>query len=137
MDDFLFEGEVEETADGGDALIIHDVEFGFAKGRGDFVFDNFDLGAAAGDGAIAAFDLADAADVDADAGKEFEGAATRSGFGTAKHDADLFTDLIGEDAAGAGFGDEGGELAHGGAHETGLGTDRAVADFAIQFLFGD
>ena len=38
---------------------------------------------------------------------------------------------------GAGLGDEGGELAHGGAHEAGLGADGGVADLALEFLLGD
>ena len=78
LDDFLFKGEVEEAADGGDAFVIHDVELGFPERRGHLVFDHFDLGAAADDVAFTAFDLTDAADVHADAGEELEGAAAGS-----------------------------------------------------------
>ena len=107
------------------------------KGGGDLVFDDLDLGAVAGDGAVGGLDLADAADIDADGGEELEGAAAGGGFRVAEHDADFLADLVGEDADGAGLGDEGGEFAHGGAHQAGLGTDGGIADLAVEFLLGD
>ncbi len=107
------------------------------KGGGDLVLDDLDLGAVAGDGAVGGLDLADAADVDADRGEELEGAAAGGGFRVAEHDADLLADLVGEDADGAGLGNQGGELAHGGAHQPGLGAHRGVADLAVEFLLGD
>ena len=81
--------------------------------------------------------LADAADVDADGGVEFEGAAAGGGFRVAEHHADFLADLVGEDADGAGLGDERGELPHGGRHEAGLGADGGVANLAVEFLLGD
>ena len=107
------------------------------KGGGDLVLDDLDLGAVAGDGAVGGLDLADAADIDADGGEELEGAAAGGGFRVAEHDADFLADLVGENADGAGLGDEGGELAHGGAHQAGLGADGGVADLAVEFLLGD
>lgn len=107
------------------------------EGRRDFVFDDFELGAVAGYGAVAALDLADAADVTADGGVEFEGASAGRGFGVAEHDADFFADLVGEDADGAGLGDEACEFAECGGHEACLCADGGVADVAFQFLAGD
>ena len=57
--------------------------------------------------------------------------------GIAEHDPDFLADLVGEDADRAGLGDEGGELAHGGAHEAGLGADGGIADLPFEFLAGD
>ena len=69
--------------------------------------------------------------------EELEGAAAGGGFRVAEHDADFLADLVGEDADGAGLGNEGGEFAHGGAHQAGLGADGGIADLAVEFLLGD
>ena len=56
-------------------------------------------GAVAGDDAIGLLDRADAADVDAHAGVEFQRLAAGRRLGVAEHHADLFADLVGENAA--------------------------------------
>ena len=72
--------------------------------------------------------------VDAHARVELERLAAGRGFGIAEHDADLLANLVGENAAGARLGDDGGELAHRGAHQAGLCADGRVADLAFEFL---
>jgi hypothetical protein len=54
-----------------------------------------------------------APDIDAHAGVELQRFAAGRGFRVAEHDADLFADLVGEDAGGLGLGEDGGELAQG------------------------
>src|SRR6266513_2417685 len=80
---------------------------------------------------------ADAPDVDADAGVELKRFAARRGLGIAEHDADLFADLVGKNAAGPRFRNKGGELAERRAHQAGLGADGGVANFSFKFLFRD
>jgi len=137
LEEVEVECEVKQGADVGDALVVHDVELGLGVGRGHLVFDDLHFGAVAGDGAIAGFDGTDAADVEAHGGVEFEGLTAWGGFGVAEHDADFFTNLVGEDGAGAGLGDDGSEFPHGGGHEARLGANGGVADFAVEFLAGD
>ena len=103
LDDVVLLGEVYEGAYRGDALVIHDVELSISEGWCHFIFDDFNFSAAAGDGAVGGFNLADAADVNADGGEELQGAATWGGFWATKHDSDFLADLVGKDAGGAGF----------------------------------
>ena len=95
------------------------------------------LVAAAGDRSVGRFDLADPADVDADAGVKFQCAAAGGGFRISEHDADFFADLVGEDAAGAGFRNEARQFAQGRAHQPRLRAHRGVADLAFEFLLCD
>ena len=133
-DDVVFDAEVEDFADFGDAFAEHEVEFADAERRGDFVFDDFDFDAVA-DVLVAVFDGLSASDVDADGGVEFEGVAAGGGFGVAEEYAEFFAELVDEYAAAAGFADGGGEFAHGLAHESCLEAHFAVAHFAVDFGF--
>ena len=137
LDDVILHRQVQQASHGGDAFIVHDVELAFREGGRHLVLDHLDLGAVSGYGAVAGLDLADAADVHAHGSVEFQGASAGSGFRVAEHDADFFTDLVGEDADGAGLGDEAGELAEGGGHQARLGAHRGVSYFAFQLLLGD
>ena len=104
----MFDGEVDQAAGTGDPFIVDNFEFRFGERRGHLIFDDFQFCQIAGDGAVTGFDLADAADVDADGGVEFQGATAGGGFRATEHDADFFTNLVGENDAGPGFGDEAG-----------------------------
>ena len=73
----------------------------------------------------------------ADAGVEFERFAAGRRLRIAEHDADLFADLVGENATGARLRDERGEFAQRRAHQARLRADGGVADLAFQFLFRD
>ena len=72
-----------------------------------------------------------AADVEANARVKFQRLAAGRGFGIAEHHADLFAQLIGENAGCLGLAEDGGKLAQRLAHEPGLQTDEAVAHLAF------
>ena len=103
------------------------------NGGATLFFTILTLRAVARDRAVGRLDRADAADIDAHAGVELQRLAARGRFGIAEHHADLFADLVGENAAGARLGDERSELAHRRAHQAGLRADRGVADLALEF----
>ena len=99
-----------------DAMIVNDVELGLGKRRGDLVLDHFHFDMVADRIARGILDGFLAANIQPDAGVEFEGLAAARRFWIAKHDADLLTDLIGEYASGFGLGQNRGQLAQGLAH---------------------
>src|SRR5438552_5091112 len=136
FNDVVEHAQIEHVAGAADAFAVHDVELGLAEGRGGLVLNYFDLGTRA-DYAVALFDGGDAADIHAHAGVKLEGAATGGGLRIAEHDADLFANLVDENQAGSGLGDDAGELAQRLRHEPRLQAHVAIAHFAFQFGFGD
>ena len=84
---------------------------------------------------IRAFDAADAADVEADGGVEFQRAAACCCFRAAVHDADFFADLVDEDGAGIAFGKGGSEFSQGLRHHARLQAHERVADLPFQLRF--
>ena len=134
--DAVLDSEVEHVADFGDAFVVHDVKLGGAERCGDFVFDDFDLCAVAGD-IVAFFDLADATNVETDGSVKLEGVAASGGLRIAKHDANFHADLVDENDGGFGLADDAGELAHGLRHEASLETHLGVAHVAVNFSLGD
>src|SRR5207253_6834775 len=93
------DAEIEDLAHLGDALAIHDVEFDLLEWRRQLVLHHFDAGLVAHH-LVALLDRADAADVEAHGGIEFQRVATGGGFGRAVHHADLHPDLVDEDDHG-------------------------------------
>ena len=85
---------------------------------------------------LAFLEVADPADVDADAGVELQRAAAGRGLGVAEHHADLLADLVDEHEAGLRLGDTGGQLAQGLAHEARLEADVGVAHLAFKLGLG-
>ena len=96
LDDAGLDAEIEQLAGLGDALAVHDVELDLPERRGQLVLDHFDAGLVADD-FLALLDRADAADIEADRGVEFERIAAGRGLGRAVHHADLHADLVDED----------------------------------------
>src|SRR6185437_7699629 len=90
------DAEVDELATLRHALAIHDVELDHLERRRHLVLDHLDARLVA-DHLLALLDRADAPDVEADRGVEFERMATGGGLGIAEHDADLHADLVDED----------------------------------------
>src|SRR6266404_316143 len=134
--DTFVHAEVDEVAFAGDTFAVENVEFGFAEGRGDFVF--YDFGASAGaDDAVAVLDGLNATNVNAHGGVKLQGAAAGGGFRIAKHDANFFPDLVDEDEASLRFGDDGGEFAQGLRHQARLQAHRRIAHVAFEFGLGD
>ena len=136
FNEIVINGGVENGAFPADAFGVENIKFRFSKGGGHFIFDDFDSGAAADGGAGGFFDGGDTADIHAHRGVEFEGTSPRGGFGAAEHDADFFADLVGEDHAGSGAIDVGGQFAEGLGHQAGLQAHVALAHFAFQLGFG-
>src|SRR4029077_15831885 len=133
LDDLLLRREIEQRAGGGNSLVIHDVEFRFGEWRGHFVFYNLDPGAVTGDHAIGLFDCTDAANIDTNAGVKFQRLAARCRLRIPEHDADFFTNLVGENAAGPRLRNQGSEFAQRRAHQTRLRAYGGIANFALQF----
>src|ERR1700730_12385822 len=71
LDDAGLDAEIDELAELRDALAIHDVELHLLEGRGDLVLDDLDAGGVA-DHLLAILDRADAADIEAHGGVEFQ-----------------------------------------------------------------
>src|SRR2546423_7781452 len=137
LDNLFFERKIEERAGRGNPLVVHDVDLRFGEWRRDFVLHHFHARPVAGDNTVRLFDRANPANIDADARVKLQSLAARRRLGIAEHHADLFADLIGENAAGPRLGNQRGQFAHRGAHQTRLRTDRGVADLALEFLFRD
>lgn len=96
------DAEINEVALTRDAFAVDDVEFGFAEWRGYLILYDLHLGTVAHHH-VTFFNGGNAADICTNRGVEFQCASARSGFGTAEHDADLFTNLIDKDEAGIRF----------------------------------
>ena len=103
-----------------DAVVEKDVELRLSKGRCHFVFHDLRLHVIANGVAGNVLDRIFAADIDADAGVEFQRLAARGGFRIAEHHPDFFADLVGENARGLRLGEQGGEFAKRLAHQTRL-----------------
>ena len=123
--------EVDQAARGGDALAELDVELGLAEGGGDLVLDDLHAHAVA-DRLGAVLERLDAPDVQALGGVELQRAPARLGLGRAEHDADLFADLVGEDAERLRAVEVAGELAHRLGHHARLRADGLVAHLPLE-----
>src|SRR5690606_33871043 len=95
---------VDDLAGLTDALTIEDVELGLAEWWGHLVLDHLHFGPVAKH-ILSVLDLARAADVQSDGSIELQGISTGCGLGVAEHHADLFTELVNEDAAASGLAD--------------------------------
>src|SRR5690606_27493722 len=118
-----------------DALVVHEVEFNAAEGRGYFVLDDFHA-MPPSDHLLAFFDLRDAANVEAHGGVELQRLAARRRFRVAEHDAYLHADLVDENNDGLGARDYRRELAQGLRHKARLLADVALAHVALYFVLG-
>jgi hypothetical protein len=130
LDDAGLDAEIEDLAELGDALAVHDVELDLLERRRHLVLDHLHPGGVADD-VVAVLDLAGAADVEADRGVEFQRVAAGRRLRIAVHDADLHADLVDEDDQALGLGDRAGQLAQRLAHQPGLQADMAVAHLAL------
>ena len=81
-------------------------------------------------------DLLAPANVDTNAGVKFQRLAAGRGLGAAKHDADFFAQLIGENTGGFGLGHDCGELAQCLAHQARLHAHGGHAHVALQLSPG-
>ena len=133
IDHAIGNADVDDRAFLVDAVVVNDFELRFREGRRDLVLHQFHLHAIADGGAGGVLERFLAANVEADAGVKFQRLATRGGFGIAKHHADFFAQLVGENAGGLGLVENGREFAEGLAHQAGLHAHRRHAHLAFEF----
>ena len=113
LDHLVLDAKVEQVrlaADPAGGADEHHVEFSDTERGSHFVLHDLGAGTATHD-PVAALELFNAPEFDADGGVELEGTTARRHLRVAKDDADLLTELVDEDEAGAGAGGDGGELA--------------------------
>src|SRR3984885_2615671 len=110
VDQVLRHDQFDDLAFTRGALAVQDLEFALAERRGHLVLDYLDAGFRTDD-LLALLYRADATDVQAHRGVEFQRVAAGGGLRAAEHYADLHADLIDEDHQRAGLLDVGGELA--------------------------
>ena len=103
----------------GNTLTVHNIELSLLKGRCHLIFHNLYPGTAANH-IVTILQGINATYIQAHGGIEFQGTATGSGFGVAKHNAHLFTDLVNEDGSAFRFRNKTGQLTQGLAHQTRL-----------------
>ena len=118
-----------------DALAVENIELAGLEGRRNLVFDHLDLGTVAHDH-VARLELLAAADIQTDGGIELQRLAAGGGFGVAEHHADLFAQLVDEQADAVALGDEAVELAQRLGHQTRLQADVALAHVTVDFSLG-
>ena len=114
-------------------MVVDDVELRLGKRRRDLVFHDLDARVVAVNIAGGVLELVLAADVQAHAGVKFQRLAAGRGLGVAEHHADLFAELVGENARRLGLAQNRGELAQRLRHEPRLHAHRGHAHFAFQF----
>src|SRR6266478_9457745 len=135
LEQAFVDAEVDQVAFAGDAFAVENVEFCFPEGRGDFVLHHF-AARARTDDAVAFLDGLDAANVQSNGSVKLQRAAAGGRFRVAEHYADLFADLVDEDAAGVRLGDDAGEFAQRLRHEARLQAHLRVAHFAFELGLG-
>src|SRR5690606_34973160 len=113
------------------ALVVEDVNIALAEGWGDLVLGDLDARAVADD-FVLALDRLDAADVDAQAGVEAQGAPAGGRLWVAEHHADLLAKLVGEQDGAVRLLDRAGQLAERLAHQPRLKAHVAVAHFTLK-----
>src|SRR5262245_66497354 len=87
FDNAGLDAQIDQLADLGDTLAVHDVEFDLLERRRHLVLDDLDAGFVADD-LLAVLDLADAADVEPHGGIKLERLAEGGGFGVDDPEAD-------------------------------------------------
>src|SRR6476619_1695170 len=130
----VLDAEVEQAALARDADAVLDVELGLAEGRGDLVLDDLDPHPVA-DRLGSFLEGLDAADVEALRSVELQRPAARLCLRRAELDADLFPDLVGEEADGVGAVEVAGEFAHRLRHQARLQANGGVADLPVELGF--
>src|ERR1700694_671450 len=99
LDDAGLDAEIENFSHLGDALAVHDVEFDLLERRRQLVLHHLDAGLVA-DHLVALLDGADAADVEADGGVEFQRVAAGGSFRRNVPPPDLYPGLVDVDHHG-------------------------------------
>src|SRR5262249_26677352 len=128
----MLNADVNQLAELRDSFSVHDVEFGFAERRRDFVLDDFDFGAIAHD-VLAVFDLRDSPDVQAQRRIKLQRASASGGFWRSEHYAYLLANLVDEDQTGVRPAHDRRQFAQRLRHQPRLQAGQAVAHIAFEF----
>src|SRR5580693_6034388 len=104
LDDAGLNAQIDQFAALRYPLAVHDIEIDDLERRRHLVLDDLDARLVADD-LVTLLDRADAPNIEADRGIEFERVAARRGFGIAEHHTNLVANLIDEDDHRAGPGD--------------------------------
>ena len=133
--DFPVNPKVNEFSDFRHALGKHDVKLGLLKGRGRFVFDDFDADPTPDD-LLAFFDGLDSSNVQTHRGIEFQCVPTRGGLRIAEHHPDFHANLVNENHRRQGLGNRSGQFAESLRHKARLQPHVRIAHFALDFSTG-
>src|SRR5882672_10748942 len=98
----VYNCKIEHIAFARNSLAVHDVKFTLSEWRSDFILNHLNLSAITGN-LVTFFNRADAANIKPQRRIELQRTASGSRFGTSKHYANLFANLIDEDKAGIGL----------------------------------
>ena len=88
VNQFIFNTQIENVADFGDAFVVHDVKFGLGEGWGNLVLLNLDPRPVANH-ISAGFQALNPANVEPDGGVELQGIAAAGRLRVAEHDSNL------------------------------------------------
>ena len=132
FNDSRLDAQVNQFADFGNALAIHNIKINRLKRRRHFVLDNFDPRLAA-DNVIFVLNRPDPPDVHTNGRIKLQRVTARCRFRIAEHHADFHTDLVNKDNQRIGAGNRRRQLAQRLAHQPRLQPHMRVAHFAFQF----
>ena len=107
------------------------------NGGAHFVFNNFDFHAVSNISVVRTFDRSNSSDVHTNGRVKLESLSPCCCFGISKHHADFFADLVDENSAGVAFGKCRSKLTKRLRHHSSLQTHELIADFSIEFAFGN
>ena len=136
LHDAIVGRQIEDVAFEADAAGTEHVELGDAERRCHLIFNHFGFHANAG-GFVTVFQCGQSADIDAAGTVEFQSTTARCCFRAAEHHANFLTNLVDEDDAGFRAGDCTGQFSHGLTHHACLKSHVSVANFSIEFCFGN
>src|SRR5690606_36694897 len=117
LDHVQFHAYVEYLARFGNPPAVHDIEFHDLEWWSNLVFHHLYLHAITGNIIGGFLDLADSTDVKPHGSIKLQRVTTGSGFRVAKHDPDLFAELVDKDAGASCFADRPGQLPQRLRHE--------------------
>ena len=132
LDHALVHRHIKQAALTGDTFPEHDVELGEPEGGCHLVLGHLGPHPVA-DVLAPVLDGLDPTHVDPHRGVELEGSSARGGLRRTEHHADLFPQLIDEDACGLGAAEVGGDFAQRLGHETRLQPHMGVAHLSFDF----
>ena len=131
----MLHAEVDDLARFGDTLTEHNIKLcAHERGR-HLILHHLHLSQTT-DGCFAILDECGGSDLDTHRRIELKRVTAGGGLRISEHHADLLTNLVDEDAAGAGARDCTGELTHGLRHKAGMETHILLSHLPFDLRFG-